>query len=193
MNHLKGKIFAWLGNRTFTSVIDSRLWQFSVRYFWITHEFKHLIQFYAVGTAPNVLKVAHIPLISDTICRQLYKYSTTQRMFCAGYREGNIDSCQGDSGGPLVCHINGKYRHIFDMVQKYSETVWTVSFVGTALVFRSTLGVLRKCTFKRLRYGKPGHIYFGEGLIAISQADLFQKLKPNGICPVLRSLTLLHL
>ena len=63
---------------------------------------------YISGSLPNVLKAAYVPLISDSVCKQLYKFSTSQRMFCAGYLEGNIDSCQGDSGGPLVCHVQGE-------------------------------------------------------------------------------------
>ena len=84
-----------------------------------------------LGTAPNVLKAAHIPLISDAVCRQLYKYSTTERMFCAGYREGNIDSCQGDSGGPLVCHINGKLSLALSNVDKSVTNLIWLDFAPT--------------------------------------------------------------
>ena len=58
---------------------------------------------------PEHLQAAIIPVIDRPLCKRLYKSSITDRMFCAGYVEGNIDSCQGDSGGPLVCRINGKY------------------------------------------------------------------------------------
>ena len=53
---------------------------------------------------------ADIPIIERQVCKTLYKYAVTDRMFCAGFIEGNIDACQGDSGGPMVCQINGKLK-----------------------------------------------------------------------------------
>lgn len=55
----------------------------------------------------SVLQKADIPLISQDKCKQLYKASITDRMFCAGYVERPIDSCSGDSGGPVAVKTRG--------------------------------------------------------------------------------------
>ena len=61
--------------------------------------------FFIVSTK---LRVATVPLIADEICRSEFYNSdrVTAGMFCAGYREGKIDTCGGDSGGGLVCLYN---------------------------------------------------------------------------------------
>ncbi|XP_030076163.1 transmembrane protease serine 9 isoform X2 [Microcaecilia unicolor] len=59
---------------------------------------------------PEVLQKATVALLDQTLCRGLYSNAVTERMVCAGYLEGKIDSCQGDSGGPLVCEEpSGKF------------------------------------------------------------------------------------
>ncbi|XP_072261307.1 transmembrane protease serine 9 [Pyxicephalus adspersus] len=59
---------------------------------------------------PEVLQKATVALMDQTLCNSLYSNVVTDRMVCAGYLEGKIDSCQGDSGGPLVCEEpSGKF------------------------------------------------------------------------------------
>lgn len=61
---------------------------------------------YGKSTPSLDLKAAHVPLISQDVCRQkdIYGDEIMDTMFCAGYidRTG-VDACDGDSGGPLVC------------------------------------------------------------------------------------------
>jgi hypothetical protein len=45
-------------------------------------------------------KITHqIPIVSKSSCKSVYSdYFISDNMFCAGHKEGRIDSCAGDSG-----------------------------------------------------------------------------------------------
>lgn len=54
-------------------------------------------------TLPKILNKVEVPLVSAEDCNAASAYGgdITDRMICAGYKQGGKDSCQGDSGGPL--------------------------------------------------------------------------------------------
>lgn len=58
--------------------------------------------------SPNLLRV-EVPVVSINVCNEPESYdgAITEAMFCAGQREGGLDSCQGDSGGPVVADLDG--------------------------------------------------------------------------------------
>lgn len=53
------------------------------------------------GGASNYLLRANVPLTSDDVCGKAYGSYDKNKMVCAGYDQGGVDTCQGDSGGPL--------------------------------------------------------------------------------------------
>ncbi|CAN0142002.1 unnamed protein product [Lampetra fluviatilis] len=65
------------------------------------------------GDLPNILQEAAVAIMSHCVLPGAGAYSAdqiTNRMLCAGYPEGQIDTCQGDSGGPMVCQdSNGRW------------------------------------------------------------------------------------
>ncbi|XP_046846328.1 trypsin-like [Xenia sp. Carnegie-2017] len=62
------------------------------------------------GLFPKVLQEAQVPIVTAEECKIIYKSTITDRMLCAGFPRGGVDTCQGDSGGPLVCkHRDGAW------------------------------------------------------------------------------------
>ena len=51
------------------------------------------------GSTPSILQEAQVPIVTVQECKNSYGNSITDRMLCAGYSRGGIDTCQGDSGG----------------------------------------------------------------------------------------------
>ncbi|CAL1267214.1 unnamed protein product, partial [Larinioides sclopetarius] len=51
----------------------------------------------------DILHQAHVPIVPATECRAAYRqYVISDKMLCAGFDSGRVDSCRGDSGGPLM-------------------------------------------------------------------------------------------
>lgn len=51
-----------------------------------------------------------VPIVGQRQCRAAYRrYTITDNMFCAGFKDGGSDTCSGDSGGPLLCRMRGRW------------------------------------------------------------------------------------
>jgi hypothetical protein len=61
------------------------------------------------GPVSEKLLFVDVPVISNAECNkpEAYDGRVTTQMFCAGVREGGLDSCQGDSGGPVMSTASG--------------------------------------------------------------------------------------
>lgn len=46
------------------------------------------------ATKPDILQRASVGIIDQKACSALYNFSLTDRMLCAGFLEGKVDSCQ---------------------------------------------------------------------------------------------------
>merc|ERR1712183_151485 len=62
------------------------------------------------GSLAGELRDVKVPAMKNQECKNYYGSYITNKMLCAGYKEGKKDACSGDSGGPLV-KINGN-KHI---------------------------------------------------------------------------------
>lgn len=47
---------------------------------------------------PEMLQKATVELLDQALCANLYGHSLTDRMVCAGYLDGKVDSCQVSAG-----------------------------------------------------------------------------------------------
>lgn len=57
---------------------------------------------FLAATKPDTLQRASVGIIDQKACSALYNFSLTDRMLCAGFLEGKVDSCQVTSRGDRV-------------------------------------------------------------------------------------------
>lgn len=57
---------------------------------------------FLAATKPDILQKASVGIIEQKMCGALYNFSLTDRMLCAGFLEGRVDSCQVGAIGVLL-------------------------------------------------------------------------------------------
>ncbi|XP_023240864.1 transmembrane protease serine 9-like [Centruroides sculpturatus] len=65
----------------------------------------------------ETLRKGTVSVLKNSVCKEWYNkagktLNIQQQQFCAGYKNGGVDSCLGDSGGPLVISNGGKFAII---------------------------------------------------------------------------------
>ncbi|KAK4882897.1 hypothetical protein RN001_006216 [Aquatica leii] len=81
------------------------------------------------GSVSNKLREVRVPIMSHEDCKRTgYGDRVTDKMICAGYREGNKDSCQGDSGGPM--HVLNGTHHVVVGIVSWGEGCAKPNFPG---------------------------------------------------------------
>lgn len=74
-----------------------------------------------------------MPIVSKATCKRAYPFiAITNNMFCAGYRNGGIDTCSGDSGGGFLCLPKKK---------QYGWTVQGITSFGESCGKRGKYGI----------------------------------------------------
>ncbi|XP_010893534.1 coagulation factor IXb [Esox lucius] len=101
-----------------------------------------------LGMESSTLQKVEVPYVDRTECMGSSVERVSHFMFCAGYRNGEMDSCQGDSGGPHAtrfrdtwfltgivswgdeCAKEGKYG-VYTLVSRYYRWISNITGLGS--------------------------------------------------------------
>ena len=84
-------------------------------------DFASIVGWGAIGTNtagrqifPIDLRANEVPIVTREVCNapESYQGFIQPTMFCAGFRQGGVDTCQADSGGPLYAMRDGTLEQV---------------------------------------------------------------------------------